>query len=507
MLQGYRQPPEGSRKRRLSSLALGLVALSCGHSADDRPTRPLELLAPTEAATLDPRFSTRALDIKTTRLVHAGLVGLDPTTLKPIPLVAASWRFEDDNTLDVTLRPGVHFHSGRALRPEDVCATLAAIADAKLGSPHREVVKAIGACQPTGPLALTIRLGAPRATLLTDLEVPILRADEARLPPHPAGDLDGLGPYRIAHVETGEVDLEPADTGVLPKPRHALVIRTVRDENARALRLMAGRADIAPNAISPALLPALAGRRGLTVVSRPGANVTYLLMQNDRAPFKRGEVRHAVARAIDRQLIVRTLLAGKGELASQLLPPGHWAENPSLAPEPYDPHAARAVLEGLRPMTLLTSTDRSRVTIARAIAQMLGDAGLHVRVVPLDLGVMLERLDGGDFDMATLQMPEITEPNVLKWFFSPHGVPGEGGAGRNRARYRSPVAGQLLDQASEVQDSDRRRVLYQRLAGVMAADLPVVPLWHEDQIAVVSDRARAFVPSAEGRWLSVAALP
>ena len=31
--------------------------------------------------------------------------------------------------------------------------------------------------------------------------------------------------------------------------------KTVRDENARALRLLAGRADVAPNAISPAPMP------------------------------------------------------------------------------------------------------------------------------------------------------------------------------------------------------------------------------------------------------------
>ena len=41
---------------------------------------------------------------------------------------------------------------------------------------------------------------------------------------------------------------------------------------------------------------------------------------------------------------------------------------------------------------------------------------------------------------------------------------------------------------------------------IMALDLPVVPLWHEDQIAVVSERARGFLPSAEGRWLGLAGL-
>jgi len=490
-------------------LAAGLAALigGCHPARTDGSGRALEILAPTDVATLDPRFSTRALDIKITRLVHAGLVGLDPATLAPIPLVAARWHFADDRTLHVTLKRGVHFHGGRALSPHDVCATLAALNDPALGSPHRAVVRAIGSCREDGPRKLVIHLAHPRATLLTDLEVPILRADQARLPPRPDGDLDGLGPFRITHVGEGEVELAPADSGALPRPKHSVVIRTVHDENARALRLLAGRADIAVNAISPALLPALEGRQGLSVVSRPGANVTYLLMHNEWAPFDRVEVRRAIAHAIDRTKLVRTLLSGHARIASQIFPRGHWAHAPGLRPEPFDPDQARRVLHTLPPVTLLTSTDRARITLARAIAQMLGDAGLQVRVVPLDLGVMLERLDGGDYQMATLEMPELTEPNILKWFFDPKGVPGEGGEGRNRARYRSPQAGALLEAASTTRDQSVRAGLYVRLAHLMADDMPVIPLWHEDQIAVVSSRARGFRPSAEGRWLSVAKLP
>jgi hypothetical protein len=37
--------------------------------------------------------------------------------------------------------------------------------------------------------------------------------------------------------------------------------------------------------------------------------------------------------------------------------------------------------------------------------------------------------------------------------------------------------------------------------------LPIIPLWHEQWVTVTSERARAFTPSAEGRWLSLAAVP
>lgn len=485
-------------------VAVACTAGGCGTRRTD-PSRPIEVVIGTEVATLDPRFATRSLDVKVTRLVHAGLVGLDPSTLAPVPLVAESLEFSGERALDVTLRPGIVFHGGKPLTPADVCATLDAVRDPALGSPHRTIVASIGRCIQTGPRELRVELDAPRATLLTDLELPILRSDEAHSPPRPDGSLDGLGPFSVARALPGEVTLVPAQTGVLAKPRHAVVVRTVHDENARVERLLAGRSDVAPNSVSPTLLGALDGREGLEIVARRGANVTYLLFQNDRAPFDRVEVRRAAARAIDRELIAKTLLAGRAVPAASLLPPGHWAAAPDVVAEPFDSDSARRVLAGLPEMTLLTSTDRSRVTLARAVAQMLGDAGLVTTVVPLELGILFTRLDAGDFEMALLQIPELTEPNVLSWFFNPHGIPGEG-EGKNRARYRNPVAAKLFDDASRVVDEHRRQADYRAVLRQLALDLPVVPLFHEDQVAVVSRRAAGFFPSAEGRWSSLAGL-
>jgi peptide/nickel transport system substrate-binding protein len=489
-------------KRAWLTLAcLSLVACARRDLSDDRP---LEIVVPTEVSTLDPRFSTKSVDIKVTRLLHAGLFGLDPESLAPVPLLAKRFTAKGERELELELRADVRFHSGHALTGRDVCATLLAVKDPALRSPHRAVVRAIGSCETPSVERVVIRLAEARATLLSDLEIPILREDQARLPPQPGGVLDGLGPYRLASYTPVETALVPADTGVIPRPRRAVVVRTVRDENARALRLLAGRSDIAPNAISPTLLPALDGRSGLRVHARLGANVTYLLFQNDRAPLDRVEVRRAIARAIDRETIVRSMLSGRARLASSMLPPGHWAAAEDVTPEPFEPERSRSLLSAQRPLTLITSTDRARVTIARAIAQMLGDVGLSVRVVTLDLGVLLQRLDSGDFELATLQMPEITEPNVLSWFFHPRGVPGEGGEGKNRSRYRNPNVAALFDQASSHSEREVRQKAYRAVAHQMAKDLPVVPLWHEDQVAVVSERAKGFDLSAEGRWLDVA---
>jgi peptide/nickel transport system substrate-binding protein len=145
--------------------------------------------------------------------------------------------------------------------------------------------------------------------------------------------------------------------------------------------------------------------------------------------------------------------------------------------------------------------------LCRAIAQMLGDVGLEVEVVPLDLGVLLARLSSGDFEAALLQIPELTEPNVLRWFFHSASIPGRGPGGANRARFANAEADALLDEAATTSDLDKRKIAYGSFLAITSRELPVVPLFHEDQVAAVSPRAASFSLSAEGRWLGLAAVP
>jgi peptide/nickel transport system substrate-binding protein len=482
----------------ISLLALGVSLSACTHSGSEKTSeRAIEIVVPNDAETLDPRFAVDIVGQRVTRLIHAGLIRLDPTTLEPLPYLARAWTWVNPLTLRVDLKEGIRFHSGAPFDARDVVATLKAIADPRIGSRQARVVEPIADVYAEDLSTVVITLKRPHATLLTDLELPILRADQAMLPPSVDGKLDGLGPYKVAHVARGEIDLTPVEA-VFDTPKHAVTIRTVHDENARALRLLAGDADVEMNVISPTLLPSLEGN-GITIGARPGANVTYAMFRTDRAPFDDLYMRRAFSNSIDRETITRTLLAGRAHPASSLLPPTLWAHTDQAAfvYEPTPPNH-------FQPITLLTSTDRLRMSIARFIAQELSDVGWNVDVVPLELGTLIARLNAGDFDAALLQMPELNEPNTLRVFMHSTYIPPNGS---NRARINDHTIDLMLDAGDAAPNPRDRKEIYRALEIQNRNQLYLVPLWHEDQVVLKSARARDFVPSAEGRWLSIAALP
>lgn len=497
-------------RRRAALATLAALPLACVRSGR-LPDDVLELLVPNEPSTIDPRFTSDVYGLRISRLVHVALVAPHPDTAAPTPWLAESIVDEAEGAIVVTLRADARFHDGSTITAADVVATFRALGDEKLGSPSRRVVSELSAIEALDPRRVLFRPKKPRATLRGDLDVAILKADEAARGRD--APLTGSGPFRVAAWEGGAITLAPAASygWFAPPPRRGVVIRTVRDEPARALRIIAGSVDVASNVLSPALALSLPGRgdapKGLTASRRAGVGTTFLAIQCARPELSSPEVRRALAAAIDRAAIVSAKLGGAATLADGLLPPDI-ALAPRARPKlAFDPAAAASVLaplgrRGVR-LGLATSTDRTRIGIARAIAQSIGDAGLPTEVRSYEFGTFFARLSAGDFDIAPLIASEVTDPDVLRWYLHGDAHPPRGA---NRARLRDARVDALLDRGLSTLEVPARREVYEDLERVLRDAMPYVPLWHEDHVAVTSARATAFRPGVDGRWGALAAL-
>src|SRR5262249_32103813 len=289
-----------------------------------------------------------------------------------------------------------------------------------------------------------------------------------------------------------------------------IIFRTFEDTNARILVLAGGSADLAQNTVRVDLIPDVATLPRVRVASGPGALLTYLMMRNDDPILRNVRVRRAIAYAIDRDAIIRAKFAGYARPATGLLAPGHWAYSADVPKYPYEPARARALLDdagypadpatGLRfSLTYKTSSDGFRVAVARLIAQMLGDVGIAVDVRPYEFSVFFADVKKGQYQLASLQTGEIAEPDMYNTYFHSSRIPtpAEPDLG-NRSLYRSAEADRLIELGRTTAGRDARRGGYADLQRLLATDLPIVPLWAEDNIAVMNVDVDGFdiVPTA-----------
>ncbi|MEM6957591.1 MAG: ABC transporter substrate-binding protein [Myxococcota bacterium] len=472
-------------------VAVLLSLASCGAPADYDSGYTVVIPRPPES--LDPRFTTDPYGIKVTRLIHRSLFTVDPFRLEVVGDLAESHRFESPTRLRIQLVRDAHFSDGSVLDASDVKATLDGLANDAVDSVYAGTFRRIAEVEVLGPYELVITLTAPHATILTDLEVPILRAEDAYrarlLAPE---SFVGAGPFRLREWDGPTLRLERV-YGDGPASVRLIVLR---DENGRALRLLSGKADAALNAIPQVLLPMFEKDERFTVDTAAGIGTSYLGFRLDEGLFSDPRMRRAVAHAVDVDAIVNGTLGGRAQPASSWVPNGHWADLALPRPR-FDPTHARALIRDAgaagRRVVLRTSSDRQRVSICEAIASMLRAVGLDVEVRPSESASLIADLNAGRFELTYLQVPEVFEPHVLHWFFASERVP-DGVPGANRWRLRDSQLDAALERGRASQRHDERVRAYATVQRRLAEALPVLPLWQEANVAVFRRGAESRVP-------------
>jgi peptide/nickel transport system substrate-binding protein len=448
--------------------------------------------------TLDPIHATDAYGVRIShQLIFETLVTLGDD-LQIAPGVAASWERPAPTRLRLKLRPGNRFADGSRLDAADVVFTLESLIAPETGSPYgpglREKIAHVKAGDPA---TVEIELSAPYAAILHDLIVPVRSRNAGAEQP-----LLGSGPFRLLEQQPSAIVLGRNDAYAGPRPNSARVLfKVVSDENTRILKLRKGDIDLAVNAVPVDKLalfdkPPLNGR--YTVLSAPGLSYQYLGFNLDDPMLRDVRVRRAIAHAIDVETLIRYRQFGHSTRATGLLLDSNPYALPGLTPPAHDPALAAKLLDeagyplkdGRRfALSYKTSTDRAAVIQARAVQNDLKQVGIEVDVRSFEWGTFYADVQNGNFQLFSLRWVGVSDPDFFYELFHSSRLPPEG---RNRVRYRNAELDKLLEQGRITTDPAQRREIYFSVQRTLAADLPYLSLWHNDNVAVVSNRVSGF---------------
>jgi peptide/nickel transport system substrate-binding protein len=332
----------------------------------------------------------------------------------------------------------------------------------------------------------------------------------------------GTGPYRVKEWKTGEyILLERAPDywrgGGQPKIRQ-LLFRFLANTTTRINLLKSGEVHLV------ALLPwdkvrevqPLARLRLNKVVGNGYEHVT--LNQRHFPAFADVRVRRALAHAVDRASMVRTLLDEQVSVVNGPIQPLSPAYEPTVTSYPYDTVAANRLLDeagwrmgsdGVRnrngkrlAFTLITQSGFAiRENVSQALQQAYRTVGVDMQVQLLDGTSISSVWFKGEFD-AMLHWWQMGADPELTLFFARDRTPP---AGRNINYVDDAELTALLYESDRTVDAGARNALLRTAQGRIAELAPEIPLYNTAKVDAIPATLKGFTgnPTNAGPFWNV----
>lgn len=233
---------------------------------------------------------------------------------------------------------------------------------------------------------------------------------------------------------------------------------------------------VVANDIPVEFLPMLSSKEDFH--SSPALSVYVYRINTDRPPLDDPRVRRALAMAIDKESVVHVRKGGE-VAATHLVPPGlpgyPGAEGPG-----FDPEAARALLaeagypngEGFPEISILYNTQESHKLVAAVIqANWKEHLGIEVELENREWKTYLKTVNGGDYDVARGGwIGDYLDPTTFLDLWITDG-------GNNNTNWSSPEYDQLLLDAGQEADPERRAAMLMQAEDILNDEMPFIPIY------------------------------
>lgn len=413
------------------------------------------------------------------------------------PGIAESWEQLSDKSYKFNIRKGIKFHNGETLTAEDVKFSL----DRAIASSYVSyIVNFISDVEVVDEYTVVVNTHEPYAPILMNLAHPstaivcksAVEADPEGIKTNPIG----CGPYKFVEWKQGDsVKLEAFEDYYFGAPATKNVVMRVIPENAqRTIALETGEIDIAYN-LSVNDVERVKESKDLELLTTKTSSVGYISFNTEKAPFNDVKARQAIAHAIDKQLIVDTLLYGQGAVANSVISEVVFGGVKGLEGLEYDPEKAKELLKeaGVKEGTELTisvNDNQVRIETCQVIQGMLNEVGINLKIEVLEFGALIEKTTSKQHDMAFFGWVTSTSDADYTYYplfhSSMHGAPG------NRSFYNNPEVDKMIEAGRSNPDYAAREKIYKDIAVVLADEVPSLPIFFQNMSVGINKNIEGF---------------
>ena len=353
----------GSLTRLMSAGLMALLTMSFAPAQAQKAKDTLRLAFADPIGTILIYEDSKPESGLTAGAVFDSLMCFDPAKGTLEPLLATSWSWVSDRLLEVNLRQDVKFHDGSDFSAEDVVYTLSWLLDPNSKLRFTENWAWIDHAELVDRFKVRIHAKAPFAPALVRLamsSMPIIpksvHGDPARRTEFGIKTPIGTGPFKAEFVDANKGIMlaknprYPQASACKPAAAIGRVhILPIPDQQTQIAQLAVGGLDYLKVAEKDQAAFLSADPR-LVLTATQGLTFNYMAIdasgRSGNKPLSDIRVRQALFRAIDRDLITKSVVAGGAEarVLDELCFKSQFGCGFSAKPKPFDRSAAKALL-------------------------------------------------------------------------------------------------------------------------------------------------------------------
>lgn len=520
---------------RLIFLVLWLSGCGNHQSEEDQVFRYNQ---PEGLTTLDPAFAKSQAVMWATHQLYNTLIEVNDR-LQLVPGLAHKWVVSDDGkSYRFWLRDSIYFHDdpvfqhgkGRKMTAEDVVFSLSRIVDKQTASPGAWIFNGrVDTVQPFKVIndsIFELHLQKPFPPILGILSMKYCSIVAKEAVMHYGKDFRrhpvGTGPFLLHQWEEGQAMVlhrhpryhEKDEYGISLPYLKALKVSFYDNKATEFLEFRQGRLDFV-NDIEASFKDEVLTKRGelkkewegrIILNKHPYLNTEYLGIlfdpQNEwvkASPLRLKKVRQAMNHAIDRKKMMLYLRNSIGTPAvSGFVPAGLPSfDMDNVKGYDYDPVKARQLLDEAgypagKAGVITLKTIPIYAELGSFVAKQLEEVGLKVQVESIQRATLLEEIAKSRalFFRGNWIADYPDAENYLSVFYSKNPAP------PNYTRYKNAEFDALYEKALITTDDSIRYSIYQQMDQIVMNDAPVIPLWYDMVIHLVSPNVRGFKPNA-----------